>query len=274
MPARLDRLWGDRGIRRMLLLGTDLLVGMGIGLVLAVAWLRTSIEAWSTDTGGIGKAIEVGLVDSGIVWAAVAMAVVIASSWTGRVVRKWLRRFEGSDDGRERFLRALLIVLSSAVLASVLLLVVLTVAGFVFVFAGNKDIPSSDATRRFIVGAVVIVVLFQLGQRVAIWRWISWDIRERRALRRDPRAEPHRNWVRLQAVLMGTLALIGAILVAVGNPDGTGLIGDRGPWLFAFFAILLFVVVVSIGKDVVDSDIDVLDKDSAIMPERPGPSAG
>jgi cytochrome bd-type quinol oxidase subunit 2 len=185
-----------------------------------------------------------------------------------------LRKFDDSKDGRERFLRGLLIVLSSGVLASVLLLVVLSVAGILLVFAGNTAIPASDDTRSFVVGAVVIVALFQLGQRIAVWRWISWDIRERRALRRDPGARPHRNWIRLQAILMGVLALLGAILVAFGNKEGTGLIGDRGPWLFAFVAGLLFVVIVSIGKDVVDSDIDVVDKDSTIVPDRPGPSAG
>jgi hypothetical protein len=274
MPARIDRLWGERGLRRLALLGTDLFVGVGLGLALLTAWLLTSIQTWSAQGGGFQRAVQVGLIDSGIAWAGVAVAVVLGFSWIGTFVRKWLRKFDESKSRWERFLRGGLIVLSSAVLASVLLLVVLTAVGFAFVFAGNNAVPSSDETRRFVVGALVIIVLFQLGQRIAVWRWISWDIRERRALRRDPRATPHRNWVRLQAILMGVLALVGAILVAFGNQDGSGLIGDRGPWLFAFFAGLLFVVVVSIGKDVVDSDIDVLDKDSAVMPDRPGPSAG
>jgi hypothetical protein len=275
VPARIDRLWGERGLRRLALLAADLIVGVGLAAVIGFAWLRTSLDAWSAQPEGLVTAIRTGLIDSGIIWAGVALIVVVVSSWAGRHVRKWLRQFEDSDDGRERFLRGLLIVLSSAVLATVLLLVVLTVVGFVVVFAGNNAIPSSDATRRFIVGALLILVLFQAIQRVGVWRWLSWDIRERRALRRNPQAKPYRNWVRFQAILLWALAIIGAILVALGSPGADGLIGDRGPWLFAFFAVLLFAIVVSIGKDVVDSDIDTLDKDSAaVMPEHVGKAAG
>ena len=56
--------------------------------------------------------------------------------------------------------------------------------------------------------------------------------------------------------------VVGAVLVALGNPEG--------PWLILLFAIVVFVVVVSIGKDVVDNDIDTLDKDTpAVIPASP-----
>ncbi len=275
MPARLDRLWGDRGLRRLLMLAADLLVGAFIAGWLVIAWLLTSIPTWAAQPGGLLTAARVGLVDTGVLWAGVALVVMIGFSWLGNQVRRLLRRLDGSDDPLERFVRGWLIVLSSAVLAAVLLLLVVTVFGFILVFAGNKAVPTPEATRAFVVGAVLILVLFQTAQRVGVWRWIAWDIRERRTLRRNPQAEPYRNWIRFQAVLLGLLAVIGAILVAFGDPDGKGLIGDRGPWLFAFFAILIAVVMMSVGKDVVDADIETVDRDaSTLVPQQVSKAPG
>ena len=262
MPARIDRLWRERGIRRLLLLATDLAVGAGIAAVLGIVWLVTSFGGWTAQSGGLLTALKVGLFDSGVIWAGVALAVMIGFSWLGRRVRRRLRQLEGSARERERFERGLLIILSSAVLAILLLLVVATALGVVLVFAGNKAVPAPDATRQFVVGALLILVFFQAGQRIGVWRWVAWDLRERRALRRNPQAEPYRNWIRVQAILLGLGAVVGAVLVALGNPEG--------PWLILLFAIVVFVVVVSIGKDVVDNDIDTLDKDTpAVIPASP-----
>jgi hypothetical protein len=269
MPARLDRLWGRRGIRRLVLLAVDLFVGVGLAFLLFALWVTTP-----HDTIFDNKDPWRALFDSGVGWAVVAVGAVIGFDQVGRWARRKLRALEGSKQWSARFTRGLLIVLSSTVLASVLLALMVTAFGIILVMAGNAAIPDSDSTRHFVIGAFVILLLFQAGQRIGVWRWISWDLHERHALRQDPMAEPYRNWIRLQSIVIAIDALIGAVLVALGNADNKGFIGDRGPWLFAFFALLIAIVIMSIGKDVVDSDIDDYDRHlSAIVPPVGGAAA-
>ena len=267
-PSRLDRLWARKGLRRLWLLSVDLFVGVGIGLVLFVAWLRGPHGATFDIKGPVTA-----LFDTGVGWAVVSVAAVITFDQLGRWARRRMRGLEGNTRWSDRFTRGMLIVLSSTVLATVLLALMVIVVGVVLVMAGNDAIPASDSTRSFVIGGLVILLLFQAGQRIGVWRWISWDLHERHTLRRDPQAEPYRNWIRLQSILLAVDALIGAILVALGNEDRSGWIGDRGPWLFAFFALLIAIVIMSIGKDVVDSDIDDFDRRAAaVVPPVVGPA--
>jgi hypothetical protein len=256
VPSRPDRLWLERPIARAVLLAIDVAIGLGALAAIAIAWLVTGAH------GGVGELI--GFLGLG--------AALVGVGWLGRRVRATIRRLEGKAGYADRFLRDLLIVASAVGLALVILVVIALVVSVALVFAGNSAVGSSEATRLTVLGAIVILVGFQLLQRLGIWRWDSWDARERRALRRRPLVYPFRNWVYFLAISLSAIGLVGALVTLAGPAWGPPLL-DRNGWLATLGVLTLLVVVLSVGKDVVDSDIDT-GEPTAIIPPSPGPAAG
>jgi uncharacterized membrane protein YbhN (UPF0104 family) len=146
----------------------------------------------------------------------------------------------------------------------VLLIVLAALVGVVLVLAGNAAAAESDLTRDLVLGSIVVLVAFQVIQGLGIWRWNSWDARERRALRRRPLGRPHRIWAYGLAGTLAAIAALGALIVALGGPTGL---------LVALGVLILLVVVLSVGKDVVDNDVDS-GEPMAVVPDVSGPAAG
>ena len=263
VPGRPDRLWLQRPIARTVLLAIDVAIGFGALVAIAIAWLLRP--------GGVG---EIGGVvgRSGLAGFVVAGLLLLGVAWLGRRVRTVIRDLDGRAAYADRFLRDLLIVASAVGLAMVILFVLTAIVGIALVFAGNAAVGSSEGTRLSILGALVVFAGFQVLQGLGIWRWDSWDARERRALRRRPLAYPFRNWVYFLAVTLSAIGLIGG-LVTLAGPQWAPPILDRDGWLGALAGLTLLVVVLSVGKDVVDNDIDTGDQ-AVVVPPAPGPAAG
>jgi hypothetical protein len=61
-----------------------------------------------------------------------------------------------------------------------------------------------------------------------------------------------------------SIAALAALTVALAGPTA---------WLVALGVLILLVIVLSVGKDVVDNDIDTGDP-AMVVPEVKGPAAG
>ncbi len=265
VPARPDRLWLQRPIARTVLLTIDVAIGFGALVVIVLAWLVTH------SGGGMGELVGV-VVGSGLPGFVGLGLALLGVGWLGRRVRASIHDLEAKPGFGDRFLRDLLIVGSAVGLGLVILVLLATIVGVVLVFAGNAAVGTSEDTRVAVLGAIVVLVGFQALQRLGIWRWDSWDARERRALRRRPLAYPHRYWVYFLAASLCAIGLIGA-LVTMAGPTWTPPILDRNGWLAAAAVLALFVLILSVGKDVVDNDIDT-GEPATVTPPSPGPAAG
>jgi hypothetical protein len=102
-----------------------------------------------------------------------------------------------------------------------------------------------------------VLGLFNLLQRVGGWRWNSWDVRERFTLRRNPLPGPSRIWATFVAAGLTAIAIVGAVLVAVGTDDANLPLVNRDGWTSLVVAVTIGLIVLSIGKDVVDNDVEV-----------------
>jgi hypothetical protein len=258
VPGRPDRLWLGRPRARAVLLAFDVAIGFGALGVIGVAWLLAKGPA------GLGGGLVDLVVGPGLLGLAGIGLVVLGIGWLGRRARASIGELEGSERFGDRFLRDAVIVASAVVLGFVLLVVLAAIVGVVLVFAGNAAVTDSDGIRELVLGSIVVVAGFQLIQQLGIWRWNSWDARERRALRRRPVAYPFRTWVYFLATALAAIAALAALTVALAGPTA---------WLVALGGLILLVVVLSVGKDVVDNDIDTGDP-TMVVPDVKGPAAG
>jgi hypothetical protein len=258
VPGRPDRLWLGRPTARAVLLAVDLAIGVGALAVIAVAWL-VAPRPEGPVAGLIDLVLGSGL--PGLAGIAIGLLVV---DRLGKGTKATIKRLETSGAYGDRFLRDLVIVGSAFFLAVLLLAVIAAIVGLVLVFAGNAAVPTSDEVRGLVIGSIAAIVGFQLIQRLGIWRWDSWDARERRALRRRPLDYPFRNWTYALAVALAAIATLAALIVALGGP--TGLLAALG-------ALIVLVILVSVGKDVVDNDVDT-GEPTTVVPDVTGPAAG
>ena len=258
VPGRPDRLWLGRPTARAVLLAFDVAIGAGTLAVIAVAWLVTA-----RPDGPIRGLIDL-VLGSGLAGLVGLAALFLGAGQVRKRVRATIAALEGKPGYGDRFVRDVLIVGSAFVLAFVLLVLLAAVVGVVLVLAGNAAAPESDLTRELVLGSIVVIVAFQVIQGLGIWRWNSWDARERRALRRRPLDYPFRNWAYFLAVVLASIAALGAFIVALGGATAS---------LVALGLLILLVVVVSVGKDVVDNDVDT-GEPMAVVPEISGPAAG
>jgi hypothetical protein len=249
VPGRPDRLWLGRPVARLVLLAVDIAVGFGALALIAIAWLATAHP-----TGPIAGLLDV-VLGSGLPGLVGLGLVLYGTGWLGKRVRATIHDLEGKSRYGDRLLRDALIVASAVFLAFVLLVLIAALVGVGLVFAGNAAVAGSEAIRQLVLGSIVVLVAFQAIQRLGIWRWDSWDERERRALRRRPLDYPFRNWAYFLAVALGVIAALAAFVVTMAGPTATLLLSRDG-WLATLGALILLVVVLSVGKDVVDNDID------------------
>jgi hypothetical protein len=258
VPGRPDRLWLGRPTARVVLLAFDVAIGAGALAVIALAWLVTS-----RPDGPIAGLVDL-VLGSGLAGLVGLGLVFVGLGQLRRWVRATIAGLEGRPGFGDRFVRDALIVGSAFFLAIVLLVLLAAMVGVALVLAGNAAVADSDLTRELVLGSIVVLVAFQVIQGLGIWRWNSWDSRERRALRRRPLDYPFRNWVYFLAVVLATIAALGAFVVALGGSTTS---------LAALAVLVVLVVVLSVGKDVVDNDVDT-GEPTTVVPEITGPAAG
>jgi hypothetical protein len=258
VPGRPDRLWLGRPTARAVLLAFDVAIGAGALAVIAFAWLVTA-----RPDGPIGGLVDL-VMGSGLPGLVGIGLVFVGIGQLRNRVRSTIADLDGRTAYGDRFVRDALIVGSAFFLAFVLLIVLAALVGVVLVLAGNAAAAESDLTRDLVLGSIVVLVAFQVIQGLGIWRWNSWDARERRALRRRPLGRPHRIWAYGLAGTLAAIAALGALIVALGGPTGL---------LVALGVLILLVVVLSVGKDVVDNDVDS-GEPMAVVPDVTGPAAG
>jgi hypothetical protein len=258
LPGRPDRLWLGRPRARAVLVAFDAAVGLGALVVIALAWLV------APDPGGLISRLGDLVTGSGLLGLVGLGVAVLAVGSIGRRVRASIATLEGSGGYGDRFLRDATIVASTIFLAAVLLALIVALVGVVLVFAGNAAGADADEVRRLVLGSIVVLVAFQAIQRLGIWRWNAWDVRERRALRRHPLDYPFRNWTWFLAAALAAIAMLAAVIVALTAATA---------WLATLGVLILLVVVLSVGKDVVDNDVDT-GEPVAVVPDVGGPAAG
>jgi len=268
VPARVDRQWRGRPFGRVVLIVIDLAIGVvAFGVIVVTRFVGLGHPA----TAGGGPEVV-------LLTAAVTLAALIGAFWwmglRGRELRARIRGLEGSNRVEDRLRRDVLIVVSAVVLSVFLGSLLVVMAAVALAFAGNEAAVDAGETRRFILGAIVVLLSFQVLGRLGTWRWEAWDARERRALRRRPMAYPHRYWSYILAALLTSAAVGGALIVAIGFDAALA-------WLLAG---ILGIVILSVGKDVVDNDIDTGEagaggaatgQSGTLVPGQPsGPPAG
>jgi hypothetical protein len=129
-----------------------------------------------------------------------------------------------------------------------------------------------QSIREFVVGAFVTLGVFNLLQRVGGWRWSSWDVRERFGLRRAPLRIPSRWWAMFVASVLTVIGVVTAILVAVAT-DSAGLpVFDRTGWVIVIVLVTAALIVLTIGKDVVDNDVEIDGRLTGSRAGGPSPS--
>jgi hypothetical protein len=216
------------------------IVPFGLIVVLALVTGSDAIRPWLLGTAVL-LAIGVALAGLGIF---------------GDAVRNRIRKLRPRHGLRDRFERDALITASGVFLGLVVLLLAVAAFAVVLVFAGNDAVPASGDTRRFIIGALVVLLAFSVLGRVGGWRWDAWDARERRLLRRSLEPQTQRVWVLAVATALTVVAALGALVVALGTPGASLPLLGRPAWLAVLGIALLLIVVVSLGKDVVDNDTE------------------
>jgi hypothetical protein len=270
VPGRLDRLWRGRRVARVVMVLVELALGVGTLAVVVLARAAVAPPGSQVSTvvdlvPGAGRPVLVGIA---------LVAILFLIGLLGRRMRATIDGLQGKSGYRDRFVRDGLIVVSALFLASVFLFVLVGLVGVLLVFAGNGAASDSDGTRLLLLGAIVVLGGFQVIQRLGTWRWDSWDERERRALRRRPTSYPFRNWAYILTLMLSVVAILAALVVALTGPNWTPPLLTGDGWVIAFCGLVLLVVVISVGKDVVDNDIDTAAEAVAIVPNVTGPAAG
>jgi hypothetical protein len=268
VPAGVEGLWWNRSAPRRAMFIIDLLLGPIIFAAIMVVWF------FAVGVPGGSTAFR-SLVDHSSI-----VAILIGGIALGVLARigKWLRKELRQPQRRmifaPDFVRGGAILMSAAFLGGLLVLLAVATLGVILVFAGSNARPAAEVetVRTFVVGALVVLVLFSLLQRVGSWRWASWDVRERYALRREPLKHHSRGWAMLIAGGGSVIAVLAAILVAVGT-DGRSLpILDRGGWTMFVIGLTIGLIVLAIGKDVVDNDVEVDGRLTGSRAEGPSPT--
>jgi len=278
IPSRVDGLWWTRRRARVGIFAIDMLLGPGVFLAIVVLWYVNVGSAH-----GPGSFVDL-LAQSNTIPLVVAGVVLFLLARLGRWLRRELRNPQQRGGLPPNVIRTGAIALSAVFLGAVLLLLSVATLGVVLVYAGNAAIPTASATTRsFVVGAVAVLGLFTILQRLGEWRWDSWDARERQALRRNPLESPSRWWPTIVALLFTAVAFVGAILVATGTEGALLPLVDRETWLMIVAGATVVLIFVAIGKDVVDNDVgsDARLTGStgspspySVQPPAPGPGAG
>jgi hypothetical protein len=258
LPGWVDRLWGTRPWARLIVVSLDLFVGLGVAALIVIGFFFViSPEDRSRIWDAVGW---------DLLWLVVVGLGVLFVGWLGRLLRTRLRatRETANQRPRVRFGRDALVVASSLFLGAILLIVTAMAIGVTLVVVdGTTEMPA-DGTQvhaeieRFVIGAIAVLVGFRLLMRLGTWRWGSWDVRERRSLRRKPSGKTPREWPYTLAVILALIAFGVTMLVAFGADGATWLWLPRDTWLVLLGGVILAVIVVCLGKDVVDNDISVL----------------
>ena len=83
-------------------------------------------------------------------------------------------------------------------------------------FAGLRAWPGwLPTTGEWLLGVLLVVLVFVILLRVGIGRWEAWDATERWLARSEPPQPPDRDGVALQAAVLGGLAVALAVVVAL-----------------------------------------------------------
>jgi hypothetical protein len=275
-PVRAGPQWEGHWKARLTFTVIDVGVGLGLLGLLTIAWLVTFLTGVTDDTR-VGSAVDDVLLRSGVLWTALLVIGVFALGSRGPVVRKEIRRLQGKTAAGDRAKRIFLVSASAVVLAGLLVGVVVASIGMALVLAGNTAIDDSDATRRFALGVVLVLVAFNFMARLGTWRWDVWDRRERRQARRRPLIEPNRAWAFLQAFLLLIPLVLGAFVVSFGTSTWQVAGLDRGGVLTVIGVVLVLIGMISVARDVVESDTEgpVRGGEAApVMPSQTPPAAG
>jgi hypothetical protein len=274
VPAGVDRLWYGRWFERFVMLAVDWLVGLAT--LALVAWSVISAPHSQLQL----NARLSGVVDGRPVPVALGLVILIwIASWVGPLVRGWSGKRKASDKRARQLGGALLKAFSTLVLAIILAALVVIAVAVVLVFAGNSDagVEESASRRLLLIGSITVLLASRLVTRFGTWRWDSWDVRERTAIRRAPDAASDRRWPAFEAVVLAGLASLGAAVIAFGAHDWQWLGLDRNRWLFVFALGIVAVAMLGVARDVVESDTEVtapLPAGPAAVEPPPAPAPG
>ena len=259
LPGQIDRLWSnpERGARpRFLLLVVDYAVGIGaFAMVVAGFFILLTPERRAAIWEGLSLGPFVLLIGAGLFAAAVGGA--------GRAARGFLRGTRLGQGRMGHVTRSVGIFVSAAFLGTVLIGMLLIALSIVLVIidSGHDHL----ANHQFVIGAIAVLVLFNLLARLGTWRWDIWDVRERRGLRRAPTTSPIRTWPYVLGLILTLLVFAATSIVALGADNSSWWGISRDTWLVATIGTIVAIVLFSLAKDIVDNDIDV---------DGGGPAAG
>jgi hypothetical protein len=250
LPGQIDRLWANpqRGARpRFTLLLIDYAVGIGaLAMVVAGFFMLLTPD----DRARIAEGLSLGPVV--LIGGLALFAAVVGGA--GRWTRTSLRRRLGPGPGY-RVARNLGIAISAIFLGAVLIGALLLVLSIVLVVIDSANGHAEN--QQFVIGAIGVLVLFNLLARLGTWRWNIWDVRERRSLRRAPTTAPARTWPYVLGFILTIVVFAATSIVALGA-DGSSWYGiSRDTWLVATIGAVVAIVLFSLAKDIVDNDIDV-----------------
>jgi hypothetical protein len=275
LPGQIDRLWSnpERGATpRFILLLVDYAVGIGaLAMVVAGFVLLLTPDRRAEIWQGLSLAPFVLLAGAAIFAGAAGAA--------GRVARRFLRRMSPGRSDAVRVVRNGGIFISAAFLGLVLvgtLLIFLAIV-IVVVDSGHGHL----ANHQFVIGAIAVLVVFNVLARLGTWRWNIWDVRERRDLRQAPATSPSRTWPYLLGFILTVLAFAATSIVALGAPESSWWIWSLDAWLVFTVGTVVAIVLFSLAKDIVDNDVDTgatdggpADGPPPTMPDRPAKAAG
>jgi hypothetical protein len=253
IPSFASGLWYKRPVAKAVILGVDLLLGpIVFGVILIVWWFAIG------NHGGLGAIVDQFVFKSRIIEIAVGVGVFALLGELGKALRRELRRRDRRVGLTAELVRGGLLVLSAIFLAVLLVLFSVALFSMSLVFSGivGRDSIETTFARDFVLGSIVTLLIFTIFQRVGGWRWSTWDVRERFTLRHNPLVRPTRWWVSLVGLLITAIVLLSAWLIAVGAP-GAELPGpNREGWMWTVAVLFSFLILVTIGKDVVDNDVE------------------
>jgi uncharacterized membrane protein YidH (DUF202 family) len=267
-PTFVNRLWGDqqKHLRpRLILFAADVAIPIvAVLLLIAIALHPNRLD------------FAIAAIPLAIAVAVVGGAAFVVGRWGG-TIRGYLKDTRDQTDLWTK--RNGLISLSSIFLGFLVFVMSILALGVALVL-----IDSSTAERahvqRFVLGAIAMLVAFNLLGRVGIWRWDAWDARERKSLRRKPLTRPGRTWPYVLTVLLTVTAVAAAVLVAIGTPTVDSEDFDATTWVAIVVGAIIGLVLLSLGKDIVDNDIAVDAGPAAgsgegtVSPPPGGPAAG
>lgn len=268
VPSRAAALWWDRPVATWAVRIVDYALGPIALLVVFAAWAL--LVVLPSGPGAVGELFA----SSKLAFIAIGGGLVIGLGWIGKVLRQRLRG--PSTPGRTpELVRGFAILASAAFLGGLLIVMTAATIGVVLVYAGsNADAVKDNVARirEFVVGAFVVLGLFSALQRLGSWRWNSWDVRERFSLRRDPIRRPSRWWATLVSAWLTLIGVLGAILVALGSDFIKLPISDRDGFTGFILILTAGLILLAIGKDVVDNDVEVDGRMTGARGGGPSPS--